>query len=71
MIPNNILLYSQIRAYHYYYQRGFIQQLIGANAETHNHTLGRALRILRKRGKKDFRSQGSQGHCKNKAHRIN
>jgi hypothetical protein len=38
---------------------------VGADAETHSQTLEGAQRILRKGGRKDYRSQRGQGHHKN------
>ena len=38
--------------------RGFLRQLMGAGAETHTQTLGRAWGTLQKLGWKDHRSQG-------------
>ena len=42
MIPNDSLLYEQIGALLNCYQRDFIQKLMGADADTHSQTLGRA-----------------------------
>ena len=41
-------------------ERGFIQQIIGAGAETHSQTLGRVWEILQKRSRKDCGSQRGQ-----------
>ena len=38
--------------------RGFLRQLMGAGAETHTQTLGRAWGTLQKSGWKDHSSQG-------------
>lgn len=38
MIPNDILLHSQIGTQPNCHQRGFLQQLTGADAETHSQT---------------------------------
>ena len=59
-----ILCYSQIGALPNYHQRGFTQQLVGTDAETHSQALGRALEILLKLRKKDFWNQRGQGHHK-------
>jgi hypothetical protein len=50
--------------------RGFIQQLMEIDAETHRQTLGWALGVLWKRQRKDWGSQRSQGHQK-KTYRAN
>ncbi|ERE85183.1 40S ribosomal protein S14 [Cricetulus griseus] len=52
------------------HQRGFTQKLMRPDTETHSQTLGQALRILLKRGRKDYRSQMGQENRK-KTHRIN
>jgi hypothetical protein len=39
MIPNGILLYLYINTLSSYHQRGFLQQQIGTDAETHSQTL--------------------------------
>lgn len=77
MIPNDILLHSEIIAQPSHHQRGLIQSLMGAGAETHRQKLGefrnywkrRGGRILGTRGVGDTRrtqhlessKQGSQG----------
>lgn len=74
VIPNDILLYSQISAQATCHQRasstrlsseGFIQQLSRTEVETHCQTLGRARR------RKDCRSQNHPGKEEIMAHRIN
>lgn len=50
---------------------GILQQPMGADAGTHSQTLGGARGTLKKRGRKDCRSQRSQGYHENTVHRIN
>ena len=68
MIPNDILLYSQVNAY--CHQDGVIQQLMGAETKNHSQTLGRARVTQQKRGREDCKSQRGQGHHENITHRI-
>ena len=42
-------------------QNGFIQQLLGADTETHSKTLGGARGTLRMRARKDYRNQRGCG----------
>jgi hypothetical protein len=51
-------------------QRGFLQQLTEAGAETQSQALGGVWGILRKRERKDYRYQRGQGHQENTAHGI-
>jgi hypothetical protein len=51
-------------------ERGFIQQLKGADTETHSQTLCGAPGVLWRRGRKDWGSQRNQGLLENTAHRI-
>ena len=67
---NNILIYSEIGVCPNCHQKGFIQHLLEADAETHNQTLGHAQGILLKRGRKACTSQRGQGYHK-KTQRIN
>jgi hypothetical protein len=46
MILNDIMVYFKIDAYPSCHERGFTQQLIGADEDTHNQTLGRVQGIL-------------------------
>jgi hypothetical protein len=48
-----------------------LQHLKRRDAESHSQTLGRALGVLWRRGRKDQRNQKGQGCHKNMAHRIN
>jgi hypothetical protein len=52
------------------HQKDSIQQLIGADAESHNHTVSRAWGVLKKSRCTYQRNQRGQGH-KNAAYRIN
>lgn len=50
---------------------GIHQQLMGVDTKTHNQTLGRARKPLIREGvRKDYRSQRSQVHRENMAHRA-
>jgi hypothetical protein len=51
-------------------REAIIQQRVGADAETHHQTLGRAWGNLAEEGRKDSGSQKGQEHHK-KTHRIN
>ena len=42
MIPNDILIYPYVCILFNHHQRGFIQQLMGADAETLSQTIGGA-----------------------------
>lgn len=44
---------------------------MGADAETHSPTLGKAQGVPRKRRRKDYRSHGGQGHHWDATHSIN
>jgi hypothetical protein len=50
---NDILLYFQKGTWHNCYLRGFTQQQMETDAETHIQMLDRNWRILQKRGRKD------------------
>ncbi|KAL6033312.1 hypothetical protein STEG23_009954 [Scotinomys teguina] len=60
MEPELTTLCNQTCVYHNCYQRGFIQQLMEADSETHRKSLGRAWRILLNGVKKDGWSQRGQ-----------
>lgn len=66
-----ISYYTQIVAYPSHHERGFLQQLMGADGEAYSQTLGRAWRTPEKTDREDYRSQRGQGQQENMAHKIN
>lgn len=68
MIPNNILLYSQISVQPNHHQRGFLlQHLMEADAEIHSKTLGGAQRTHQEKRRRNYRSYRGQGHQENQS----
>jgi hypothetical protein len=51
--------------------KDFIQYLLGDDAEYYREILGRDLRILKRKGRKEQGNQRCQGHHRNRIHIIN
>ena len=60
----------KISAHPSLHQWGFLQQLMGADVETHNQTIGRVWETLKKSGSKGCRTHRGQGNQYNIAYRI-